>query len=251
MARIDASSKLFMTDGFLSGAEAERALKTAQKLSQHDISGWALAGGLAVEIHCLGGGLSSCIRPLNDIDFVAAAFDCSPETLAGDFLFRHVHPLDPPGKTLLQLVDPETALRIDLFRAYGAIMRRTLSLASPFGSIQLISVEDVLARAARLLLDLSGGIPVAAKHANDYLRLARLLQTSDLEVAWQDHRKPCHPVMFREADMLVRELIETHSNFLITPEYSKDATQICSRCVPTSAFPLADPHRVLSLLGYC
>jgi hypothetical protein len=108
-------------------------LKTLQKLSQHDISGWALAGGSAVEIHCLRSGLPSSTRPLNDIDFVAAAFGSAPETLAQDFLFRHVHPLDPPGKTLLQLVDADTALRIDLFRAYGAIMRRTLSLQFPFG----------------------------------------------------------------------------------------------------------------------
>lgn len=188
---------------------------------------------------------------MNDIDFVAAAFDCAPETLADDFLFRHVHPLDPPGKTILQVVDAETALRIDLFRAYGAIMTRTLSLEFPFGQIQLISAEDVLARTARLLLDLRGGFPVAAKHGNDYLRLEKLIQTSDLEAAWHDHRKPTHPVTFREANALVRGLLATQQNLLITPDYSKDAEQICSRCVPKPAFPLADPQLVLSLLGYC
>lgn len=245
------SEKRYMTDRFLCAADAKRALKTLQKLSQHDISGWALAGGLAAEIHCLLGGLSPSARPLNDIDFVAAAFNCAPETLARDFLFRHVHPLDAPGKIILQLVDAETGLRIDLFRAYGAIMTRTQPLKLPFGSVQLISGEDVLARAARLLLDLCSGIPVAAKHASDYLRLGRLMQTPDVEVAWQDHRKPEHPVMFRDANMLVRDLIATHRNLLITPDYSKDATQICSRCGPTPAFPLADPHLVLSLLGYC
>jgi hypothetical protein len=240
-----------MIDRFLCAADAERALKTLQKLSQHDISGWALAGGLAVEIHCLLDGVPHSSRPLNDIDFVAAGFDCAPATLAGDFLFRHVHPLDAPGKTILQLVDVETALRIDLFRAYGAIMTRTRPLRFPFGPIKLISGEDVLARAARLLLDLRGGIPVAAKHASDYLRLEPLMQTLDLEVAWQDHRKPDHPVMFCDANTLVRGLLSTHRNLLITPDYAKDATRICSRCVPTTAFSLADPQLVLSLLGYC
>jgi hypothetical protein len=240
-----------MTDRFFCDVEAKRVLKTLQKLSRHDISGWALAGGLALEIHNLRAGQHSPTRSLNDIDFVAAAFDCVPETLAGDFLFRHVHPLDPPGKTILQLIDAETALRIDLFRAYGRIMGRTLSLEFPFGPIQLISAEDVRARTARLLLDLGAGVPVAAKHANDYLRLAKLTQTSDLEVAWQDHRKPSHPVMFRAADSLVRDLIETQSSLLVTPEYSNNATQICTRCVPTHTFPLADTHLVISLLGYC
>ena len=240
-----------MIDRFLCAADAKRALRTVQKLSRHDISSGALAGGLAVEIHCLRRGQSSSTRPLNDIDFVAPAFDCAPETLAEDFLFRHVHPLDPPGKTVLQLVDAETALRIDLFRAYGAIMTRTLSLEFPFGKIQVISAEDVLARTATLLLDLHGGVSVAAKHAIDYLRLEKLIPTSDLEAAWHDHRKPNHPVTFREVNTLVRGLIATHQNLPITPDYSKDGKQICSRCVPRPAFPLADPHLVLSLLGYC
>ncbi len=240
-----------MTDRFLYASEAKRAWKTLQKLSHYDISGWALAGGLAVEIHCLRGGLSASTRPLNDLDFVTPAFDCIPDGLAGDFLCRHVHPFDPPGKTILQLVDAETALRIDLFRAYGAIMSRTLSLEFPFGRIQLIAREDVLARTARLLLDLRGGVPVPAKHANDYLRLGKLMQPSDVEVAWKDHRKPDHPVTFHEANTLVQSLIATDRNLLITPCYSTDVTQVCSRCVPTAAFPLTDPSLVLSLLGYC
>ena len=56
---------------------------------------------------------------------------------------------------------------------------------------------------------------------------------------------------FREANALVRGLLATQQNLLITPDYSKDAEQICSRCVPKPAFPLADPQLVLSLLGYC
>jgi hypothetical protein len=251
MECIDVRESRSMTDRFLCAGEAKRAWKTLQKLSHHDISGWGLAGGLAVEIHWERGSLPASTRPLNDLDFVTPTFDCIPEGLAGDFLCRHVHPLDPPGKSILQLVDAETALRIDLFRGYGAIMTRTLSLKFPFGSIQLISREDVLARAVRLLLDLRGGVPVPAKHAVDYLRLDKIMQPSDVEVAWKDHRKPDHPETFQEANTLVRGLIATHRNLLTTPYYSKDVTQICSRCVPTAAFPLADPNLVLSLLGYC
>ena len=240
-----------MIDQFLGSAEAKRALKTLQRLSHHDISGWALAGGLALELHCLCDGDHPCTRRLNDIDFVALGFEDIPETLAGDFLFRHVHPLDPPGKIILQLVDIEAALRIDLFRAYGAMMTRTLSLDLPSGPIQLISREDILARAARLLLDLREGVPVPVKHAYDYQRLEQLVQPSGVDAAWQDHRRPDHPMTFREANTLVLGLIATCRDALITPEYSKDTTQVCPRCVGTKAFPLADPHRVLSMLGYC
>jgi len=244
-------AKAFFTDRILSAPDLQRALNTLQKLLRHDISDWALAGGFVVEIHCLRAGLCHSIRPLNDIDFVAAGLDCAPETLSRDFLVRHVHPLDPPGKTILQLVDAEAKLRIDLFRAYATIMARALPIDSPFGPIQLISAEDALAHAARLLLDLRVGIPVPSKYASDYLRLARIDQLSDVEIAWPDHRKPDHPTTFAEANSVIRSLIATHDRLLVTPEYSNDATQICPRCVAIQAFPLADPDLIRSLLGYC
>lgn len=241
----------FMIDRFLSATDAKRASRTLHKLSTHDISHWALAGGLAMEIHCLRAGLLPSTRPLNDIDFVAPEFDCIPQTLAEDFLFRHVHPFDPPNRTILQLVDVETSLRLDLFRTHPAIMTRTLSLELPFGPSRLISAEDVLARAARLLMDLDCGVPVPAKNVNDYLRLEKLAQHSHVEAVWQDHRKPNHPQTFREADRMVHDLIATHPDLLINPEYSQDPTEVCPRCVAKDAFPLAHPHQVLLSLGYC
>lgn len=93
---------------FLSIEDSTRALNTLRKPSLHEISRWALAGGLAVEFHCLRAGHAQPIRHLNDIDFTAPAFDCIPETLARDFLFRHVHPFVPPGKTMMQLIDANT-----------------------------------------------------------------------------------------------------------------------------------------------
>ena len=40
------------------------------------------------------------------------------------FFFRHVHPFDPPGKTILQAVDPEEALRLDFFSDAGIALGR-------------------------------------------------------------------------------------------------------------------------------
>src|SRR6266481_3400611 len=117
--------------GFLSIDDSTRAFNTLRKLALHDVSRWVLVGGLAVEFHCLRVGHSHAIRHLNDIDFVAPAFECIPETLARDFLFRHIHPFDPPGKTMLQFVDPDSALRMDVFRACGGTMTRTVRLDLP------------------------------------------------------------------------------------------------------------------------
>jgi hypothetical protein len=237
--------------GFLGIDDSTRAFKTLRKLALHDVSRWVLVGGLAVEFHCLRVGHSHAIRHLNDIDFVAPAFECIPETLARDFLFRHVHPFDPPGKTMMQLVDADTSLRVDVFRADGVIMSRAISVDVPSGPLRVISVEDVVAHEARLLLDLDASVPVPAKHAGDYLRLAELVKSSNMETAWQDHRKPTHPMTFGETNALLKGFIATRRNLLISTEYSKDSAEICPRCVRTSPFQLADPNVVLSLLGYC
>jgi hypothetical protein len=236
---------------FSSIGDSTRAFDTLRKLAVHEVSRWVLVGGLAVEFHCLRFGRSHPVRHLNDIDFVVPAFECIPETLARDFLFRHVHPFDPPGKTIMQLVDADTSLRVDVFRANGGIMDRAISVDAPSGPLRVISVEDAVAYVARLLLGLAANVPVPAKHADDYLRLAQLAKSSNMETAWQDHRKPTHPVTFCETNTLVKRLIATRRNLLISPEYSKDTSEICRRCVPTPPFHLADPKVVLSLLGYC
>jgi hypothetical protein len=56
---------------------------------------------------------------LNYLGFVAASFDSIPETIGSELLPRHVHPHDPPGRIMLLGVDPETGVRMDVFRAYG------------------------------------------------------------------------------------------------------------------------------------
>jgi len=73
---------------------------------------------------------------------------------------------------MLQAVDPDSAVRVDVFRAYGRVMSRTSSADGPAGAIRLISLDDLTARAARLSLDLACGVPVARKYARDFLRLA-------------------------------------------------------------------------------
>lgn len=130
-------------------------------------------------------------------------------------------------------------------------MSRAISVDVPSGPLRVISVADVIAHEARLLLDLDASMPVPAKHAADYQRLVELVKSSDMETAWQDHRKPTHPMTFGETNRLVKRLITARRNLLISPDYSKDASEICPRCVPIPPFQLADPKVVLSLLGYC
>jgi hypothetical protein len=236
---------------FLPTGDADRASRTLHKLFRHDIPGWALTGGLAVELRWTSLTRKTSVRSLNDVDFITNSFDSIPASLAQDFIFRHVHPLDPPGKTLLQIVDVENAVRVDVFRAYGAEMSRSAIQTFSTVAIRLVSIEDLVARAARLCLDLAANKPIPAAHASDFLRLAELIDPKRLESVWLDHRKPRQPQTFTEAYMRLKDVIPASREFLITRSYSTDIEQICSRCRETLAFRLADPRVMLSLLGYC
>jgi len=152
---------------------------------------------------------------------------------------------------MLQIIDEESALRVDVFRASSATMSRTSNLDLPTGTIRLISLEDLVARAARLALDLAAGAPTPSKHATDFLRLAELVDPADVEIIWRDHRKPEHPLSFEETNRLLQDLIPACQDLLITPDYSKDTEMVCPRCSTTTAFRFADPNLILAILGYC
>jgi hypothetical protein len=98
--------------------------------------------------------------------------------------------------------------------------------------------------------DLAEGVPVTSKHAVAYMRLAELVDPSNVEAAWQDHRKTTHPKTFHETAAVLHNLIPARSSLLVKPEYSKEIPVLCPRCVDTPPFRLADARLVLSLIGY-
>lgn len=208
-----------MIPSFFTADDMDRVFRTIRKLAGHDISDWALTGGLAVEMHIQKRGHTPRVRALNDLDFITREFEGIPTSLAGEFLFRHVHPLDPPGKTILQLIDRDTSLRVDVFRAYGATMSRTTDAELGSIAVRLIPLEDLAARVARIVLGLAAGQQVEQKHANAYLPIAPLVDGSQVEVAWRDQRKPTDPVTFREANLRLRDLIPARSSLLTTADY--------------------------------
>ena len=211
-----------MLQHFLSIADSTRANAVLRRLVQHNIDGWALTGGLAVGLHAVAIGMEPRGRSLNDLDFVTEQFEEIPETLGKNFLFRHVHPGQQPGGTMMQLVDVDARLRIDIFRAVGATFKRASRIKLPVGEFTVVALEDLIARTARLSVDLAHGIPVPSKHAADFLLLSTMLGPRDAQSAWCDHRQPDQPGSFAEVRKILTELIPNQPDLLITPEYSKD-----------------------------
>jgi hypothetical protein len=236
---------------FFSAADSARVVQTFRNLASHDISRWALTGGIAIEFHILRRGRALIRRQLHDIDFIADSFASIPETLGSKLLLRHVHPHDPPSKNMLQGVDPETGVRIDVFRAYGGEMERTAPIEIFGLALKIVSLQDLVARHARLNWDLMEGRPIAPKYGRDFLRLIDLVSNDEVESVWQEHRKPQNPESFAETAKQLRRVIASRSDLLIPPTYSTNVDEECERCHGSEAFPLSDPRLFLSILGYC
>jgi len=236
---------------FLSPDDAERAQRTLKKLWRRGMEPLVLTGGLAIELHRLDCGQAAEARQLNDIDLLVDMFAAIPTTFADDLIFRHVHPHDPPGKTLLQGIAMETAARVDVFRAYGDTMERAVPVKLCGMNLRMVSLEDLTARTARLCMDLAANLKVPAKHTRDFLRLLAFVEIKAIEPIWADHRKSGHPALFAGAAQLLSELIVNRKDLQFAPVYSRDPDASCARCSGTGAFPLAEGGQVLSLLGYC
>jgi hypothetical protein len=231
--------------------DASRLSRTLRLLAKHDLSSWALTGGTAIELYLRKMGAPSYVRPLHDLDFIAANFDCLPGSLGDVLLSRHVHLHDPPAKTMLQAVDPKTSVRIDVFRAYGAEMERAQSIELDKLLLRIVSFEDLVSRHARLCCALLRREPVAPKFARDFLRMVDFAKTGHIERVWQEHRKLEDPISFAEATALLRVAIAARTDLLIPPVYSTDVAEVCLRCESTADFQLADARLVFALLGYC
>lgn len=241
-------------DQIFSPVDASRITMSLNRLARHDLSRLALTGGVAIELHLLMQGAVPGRRGAHDLDFIAQSFDDIPATLATSLLVRHVHSQDPPSRNMLQAVDAVTAMRVDIFRAYGHEWDRTVPVDLIGIPLRMVPLEDLLARHARLCWAIEEGRPVAPKFARDFLRMLEVADSALLaRVAqlWQEHRKPEMPAEFGHVVEQLKATIRRSPDLLVDPVYSTDVHALCGRCQPVAAFPLADAGEIKSILGYC
>jgi len=113
--------------------------------------------------------------------------------------------LTPSGKTILQLTDSDTSLWVDGFRAYGATMSGTTD------------AERGIDTRAPDLAGRSGGGPASGAETRQRLSAqVTLVDASQVETAWTDQRRFTDPMTYREATLLLRDLIPTRSSLLTT-----------------------------------
>lgn len=210
----------------------------------------ALTGGLAIEAQLQRHGRTGERRSLNDIDFVVEDFASIPDSLAGAFLQHHVHPDANDGRTLLQLIDRRRAIRIDLFSALGSSLSRASKLTRETGDLDVLSVEDLVARTTALVCGrLRRGGTIDVKHAVAFRRLRGLGQPQVLAAAWNDHRQQV-PGTLEDASREAACLLEAHPELIVVENYSSTPVA-CGRCRPHGAFRPAPLDTIVQIVGYC
>jgi hypothetical protein len=236
-------------EGLLHEGDARRATAVIDVVRGHGIR-CALTGGLAIGVRLRSHGRPVERRSLNDIDLVVATFESIPVSLAHSFLQHHVHPEATDGATLLQLIDPAHALRVDLFRAFGDTLSRATKLDHEAGELEVLSIEDLVARTTALVCGrLRRGLTVDVKHASAFSALFDLGRPQQLAAAWNDHRQQV-PGTLEDAWREAARLLEAHPELVVVGEYPSDPVP-CDRCRPHRSFRPASPETIVEILGYC
>lgn len=147
-----------MSDTPFSDEAADRLTRSLANLNRSGLHEFAVTGGVAIALYLAKVNSRASERRLNDLDIVIENATAIPAKLADNFLISHVHLDARLGRMLLQIVDPNTALRIDIFGIYGDTLARSEAVEFREGHIRLVSLDDLLARLTRLLLDLAAGL---------------------------------------------------------------------------------------------
>ena len=234
---------------FLEAADAKRASHVVEKLLASGFHACALTGGLAVaaQLRAFGRPIDRCA--LNDVDFVVKDFETIPAALADRFVLNHIHPHAHEGKTLLQLIDREHALRVDLFRAFGTTLSRARVMDEQTGPLAVLAIEDLVARTtAHVCSRLRNGLEIDVKHVQAFTRLAGVGLAPQLDQAWHDHRQNV-PGTLETATQEAHQLLTRHPELVVSGKYSTDVTA-CDWCQDYGPFRLAQPEVIVDILGY-
>jgi hypothetical protein len=153
-------------DTILSEPEVGRLTNCLRKFLRHaDIERVALTGGVAIEFGLIAAGHSGSRTSISDVDFIASHQDAVARSVANEFLVSHYHVVQPDvPKFLIQLVDPESRLRIDVFPdLVGSLAHARFFTIGP-QPVKVLSLESIF---AHKVLTLSGASENAGRSKHD------------------------------------------------------------------------------------
>jgi len=213
-------------DGFPKG-EIERLSGCLRRLVPHlrrdEI---AITGGVAIQIGLAASGRSDWRKTIADLDLVASSLDAVSSGVAGPFLVSHYHVAQAEvPKFMIQLVDPVSRIRVDIFPDLVGSLKRTERARIGRHTMNRLSLRDIFEHKLQTLSKASPDRPVDPKHDRDARALGAVLGAEVPTVM---------------PDALVHDVFTT------------EADSSCRRCAlsTTALFPLAPKDRIAELLGW-
>lgn len=215
-----------MKTGF-AASDLVRLARCLRKLLRHaDPERLALTGGVGIEVGLAAQGHPGVRTSIQDLDFVAGHQDAVEQSVSTEFLVSHYHVVQPGVKKfLIQLVDPDTRLRVDIFPDLTGSLATARLATIGRQSLKVLSLESIFAHKIKTLSGATEGQPVDPKHDRDARTLGSFLR---------------------------RDVPSVPSGALVKDVYGGDADAECRRCALSRhpGFPLAPTRHVFAVLGW-
>jgi hypothetical protein len=156
--------------------EQDRLAATFARLLPHaDRLAIALTGGVAIQLHCHDARIASGRIAVADVDFVAASVHAISPSVSDNLLVSHFHlPHGGYPKFMVQLVDPDTRLRVDVFPDLAGSIARASERWVCGHRLLVLDAQSILDHKALGLARASVATPIDGKHARDAQLLASL-----------------------------------------------------------------------------
>jgi hypothetical protein len=186
----------------------------------------AITGGVAIQFGMIELGRDGSRETIADLDLVAGSLDAVAPSATDAFLVSHYHVVQPGvPKFMIQLVDPVTRIRVDVFPDLVGSLGRAKAVRVGLESAKMLALEDILEHKLLTISKASPINPVDPKHVRDAYALAKLFNRVVPAVA---------------DDSLAEDV------------YGGDADIRCRRCKLSSSphFPLAPKDQIFSLLSW-
>jgi hypothetical protein len=185
----------------------------------------AVTGGVAIQLGMADLGRAGLRATIADLDMVASSVDAVLPSVVSGFLVSHYHVVKPGvPKFMVQLVDPASAIRVDIFPDLVGSLPRARPVTVGAQRVKMLALEDILEHKLLGLSKASPASPVDPKHARDAQALGALLGRAI----------PTIP-----EDALVEDVYGSDEGYCRRCELSGDPR-----------FPLAPKDQIFSLLGY-
>ena len=186
----------------------------------------ALTGGVGMQVGLAALGYPRVRDHVADLDFVATSLDAVSASVVDRFLVSHYHEVRPGvPKFMIQLVDPESRIRIDVFPDLAGSIANARAVHIGQHAMPVLPLDKIFEHKIQTLVRASPAAPIDPKHVQDALSLGAALS---------------RPVPAVAAAAVAQDV------------YGIDEDSSCNRCALSlhPAWALAPKERIFEVLGW-